>query len=56
MSRDLVDKDIEELVRLRDARDSINEVLERYRKGEVDSFYTLGWIIGTLNRLKDERW
>jgi len=55
VSRDLVDKDIEELVRLRDARDSINEVLERYRKGEVDSFYAIGWIESALARVEDKR-
>lgn len=55
MSRDLVDNDMEELARLREARDSINEVLERYRKGEVDSFYTIGWIESALSRVEDQR-
>lgn len=45
----------EELRRLREARESINEVLERYRKGEVDSFYTIGWIESALSRVEDQR-
>jgi len=47
--------DAEQLARLREARDSINDVLERYRKGEVDSFYTIGWIESAISRVEDQR-
>jgi len=47
--------DAEHLTRLREAYKSINEVLERYRKGEVDSFYTIGWIESAIGRVEDKR-
>lgn len=44
-----------DIIALHDAIDDIRRVMERHERGEVDSFYTIGWIESALARVEDKR-